>query len=73
MAIRHLDSFTCYFMNSDTEKKFPTLEAAMNAAAAYCGNRSFLQPFPRREQTYLCGSRRWHHVRDDSAGHRIRR
>ena len=38
MVIKHLDTATCYFMNSETEKKFPSFEEACRAAEDYCGN-----------------------------------
>jgi hypothetical protein len=54
MAIIHKPTFTCHFVNSDTEKQFPDKASALAAAEAYCGNRSCVKPFPR-EETYLFG------------------
>jgi hypothetical protein len=36
--IKWLDSWTCYFLNSDTEKQFASKEEAVSAAEAYAGN-----------------------------------
>lgn len=32
-----LETATCFFVNSDTEKKFPSLQEAFKAAEEYCG------------------------------------
>lgn len=42
--------FICYFMNSDTEKKFDTFSAACMAAEDYVGNRAYAKPFPTEER-----------------------
>jgi hypothetical protein len=52
--IIHKNTFTCYFTNSNTQKTFPSLWEAQQAAEAYCGNASWRKPFPR-EETYLYG------------------
>ncbi len=54
MTIIHKDTYTCYFINSNTEKAFPSLKEAQAAAEAYCGNRRYVKPFPS-EETYLYG------------------
>jgi hypothetical protein len=54
MAIKYLDTFTCYFINSNTEKQFPSKEEAMEAARNYCGNNSYSKLFPN-EETYIFG------------------
>jgi len=54
MAIKYLGTFTCYFQNSDTQKQFPSLKEAMDAAANYCGNNNYNKPFPNSD-TYLYG------------------
>lgn len=45
---------TCYFLKSGTEKRFPSLEEALSAAIAYCGNNRSVKPFSG-EDTYLFG------------------
>jgi hypothetical protein len=54
MTIKRLGTFTCHFVNSNTEKQFPSLQEALDAATQYVGNRSYTKPFPR-ESTYLFG------------------
>ena len=54
MAIRHLQTATCYFTNSDTEKQFPSFEEACKAAEDYCGNNVFAKPI-EREKTRFYG------------------
>jgi len=54
MTIIRKGTFTVHFMDSNTEKQFPTLESAMAAAEAYVGNRSYAKPF-RDEPTMLYG------------------
>ena len=51
---RHLETATCYFVNSKTEKKYPSLEEAMGAAESYVGNSRFAKPF-KNEEKYLYG------------------
>lgn len=54
MAIKRLDTATCYFTNSDTQKKFESFEKACEAAEDYCGNGVYTRPFPE-EETRLYG------------------
>lgn len=54
MTVTHKDTFTCYFLNSETEKTFESKEAALSAAKGYCGNNRWIKPFPR-EETYMFG------------------
>jgi hypothetical protein len=54
MAIRYLETATVYFVGADVEKKFPSLDAALNYAAAHVGNWSYNKPWPN-EDLYLFG------------------
>mgnify|MGYP001612652923 CR=1 FL=1 len=54
MTIIKKPTFTCYFMNSDTEKQFPSLAEALVAAEKYCGNRRYAKPIPQ-DEIYLYG------------------
>jgi len=54
MPIVHKDTFTVYFLNSDTEKQFAGKPEAMAAAMVYVGNSSYAKPFPN-EDTYFYG------------------
>ena len=53
MIIRQ-KTFTCYFLNSNTEKQFPNREDALNAARVYCGNNSYTKPI-KADEVYLFG------------------
>jgi hypothetical protein len=52
--VKYLATATCYFVNSDTEKQFPSFEDACKAAEEYCGNTVFAQPIAR-EKTRMYG------------------
>ena len=52
--MKHLDTFTCHFTNDGTNKTFPNKEAAMQAAADYCGNNSWRKIW-KDEETYIFG------------------
>jgi hypothetical protein len=54
MAVKRLETYTCYFLNSNTEKQYPTREAALAAAERYVGNRRYAKPIPA-DDTYLFG------------------
>jgi len=54
MTVIRKDTYTCYFLNSNTEKTFPSLAEARAAAEAYCGNNSYAKPLPR-DNTFLYG------------------
>jgi hypothetical protein len=54
MSLKYLDTYTCYFTNSDTEKQFPNKQEAFKAAQEYCGNNLYTKPF-LYEETYLFG------------------
>ncbi len=49
----HTGTFFCRFMDSDTQKDFPSLREAQDAAAAYVGNNSYSK-LPN-QNTYLYG------------------
>lgn len=55
--IKWLDSYTCYFLNSDTEKVFPSKDEAMQAARNYCGNNKYTTLWANsgEEESYLFG------------------
>jgi hypothetical protein len=52
--IRYLDTYSCYFCDSDSKESFYTLEKAMQAAESYCGNNNYTKPF-LEEEIYLYG------------------
>jgi len=46
--------YICYFLQSDTNKEFDSLQLALEAARKYVGNAAYTKPFPH-EETYLFG------------------
>lgn len=54
MDIKRLGTFTAFFLNSDTQKSFPSLKEAQDAAEQYCGNNVYSKPFPG-EESYSYG------------------
>jgi len=54
MGVKRLTTYTCYFINSNTEKQFPSRETALAAAEAYVGNRSYAKPI-KTDDVYLFG------------------
>jgi hypothetical protein len=54
MAITRLATYTCYILADDSQRQFPTRQAALDFAAATVGNRSYAKPIPA-EDTYLFG------------------
>ena len=54
MAVIRKQTATCYFVNSGTERNFPSVEDARTFAENYVGNRSCNKPFPN-EDTYMYG------------------
>ena len=54
MAVRFLETATCYLTADDSKQTYPTMAQARAAAEAFVGNRSAAKPFPS-EETYLYG------------------
>lgn len=51
---KKLETYTVYFLDSETEKQFPNKEAALKAASNYVGNNKYNKLFPR-EESYIFG------------------
>lgn len=49
-----LETYTVYFLDSETEKQFPNKDAALKAAAKYVGNNSYNKLF-LNEESYIFG------------------
>lgn len=51
---KRIDTFTVYFLDSETQKQFPNKQAAMSAAEKYVGNNKYNKLFPN-EDSYIYG------------------
>lgn len=54
MTVKYLNTYTVYFMISDTEKEFPDKMSALKAAEDYAGCNRYTKPFPN-EDTWIFG------------------
>jgi hypothetical protein len=52
--IRHKTTYTCHFVDTQTDTPCANRDEALRMAAAHVGNWSYTKPFPR-EETYLFG------------------